>query len=187
MQTPDSSTVNPVSDGGDGGSPGEVDTSPTFSNRWPELLLSAGLMVVAAVVLMDAKRLGTGWDEFEGPMAGYFPFYVGCLLMAAGAWIFLRQLYAWRSDNPVFASRQQMGRVWSVIWPTGVFVGLISVLGIYIASMVLIAWFMWRHGTHGWGATAGVAVGVPLFFFVVFERYFLVSLPKGPIEALLGF
>jgi putative tricarboxylic transport membrane protein len=32
-----------------------------------------------------------------------------------------------------------------------------------------------------------VALGVPLFFFLVFERWFLVPLPKGPLEALLGF
>jgi hypothetical protein len=31
-----------------------------------------------------------------------------------------------------------------------------------------------------------VAVGVPLFFFLVFERWFLVALPKGPVEAWLG-
>ena len=29
--------------------------------------------------------------------------------------------------------------------------------------------------------TAAVAVGVPLFFYGVFERWFLVPLPKGPI------
>jgi putative tricarboxylic transport membrane protein len=169
------------------GDAGAEDTSPTFSSRWPELLLSVGLMLVAAIVLMDAKRLGTGWDEFDGPRAGYFPFYVGCLLMAAAAWIFLRQLYAWRSANPEFASRQQMGRVWAVVWPTGAFILLIGVLGIYFAAAVLISWFMRRHGSHGWASTAGVAIGVPLFFFVVFERYFLVALPKGPIESLLGF
>jgi len=32
-----------------------------------------------------------------------------------------------------------------------------------------------------------VAIGVPLVFFLVFERWFLVPLPKGPIEQLLGF
>jgi hypothetical protein len=34
--------------------------------------------------------------------------------------------------------------------------------------------------------TASVAIGVPLFFFFVFERWFLVLLPKGPIEAMFG-
>ena len=166
---------------------GDGDTSPVYSNRWPELLLALALMAVAAVVLMDAKRLGTGWDEFDGPRAGYFPFYVACLLMAAGAWIAVRQLLAWRKPNPSFASRQQMGRVWAIVWPMTVFVALVGVLGIYVAAAVLIGWFMWRHGSHGLLISVAVAFGVPLFFFVVFERYFLVALPKGPLEAMLGF
>ena len=32
-----------------------------------------------------------------------------------------------------------------------------------------------------------IAVGVPVATFVIFEKWFLVPLPKGPIEALLGF
>jgi hypothetical protein len=61
------------------------------------------------------------------------------------------------------------------------------VLGIYIASVGLIGYFMVRHGKHKLALTAAVAVGVPVLFFVVFERWFLVQLPKGPIEAMLGF
>jgi RND superfamily putative drug exporter len=65
-------------------------------------------------------------------------------------------------------------------------VGVIAVLGIYIASVGLIGYFMVRHGKHKLALTAAVAVGVPVLFFVVFERWFLVQLPKGPIEAMLG-
>jgi putative tricarboxylic transport membrane protein len=32
-----------------------------------------------------------------------------------------------------------------------------------------------------------VAIGMPIVTFVVFERWFLVPLPKGPIEEFLGF
>ena len=45
---------------------------------------------------------------------------------------------------------------------------------------------MIRHGKHAVPLTLGVAAGVPLVFFLVFERWFLVPLPKGPLEALLG-
>ena len=31
-----------------------------------------------------------------------------------------------------------------------------------------------------------VAIGVPLFFYAVFERWFLVLLPKGPLERAFG-
>jgi hypothetical protein len=34
--------------------------------------------------------------------------------------------------------------------------------------------------------TLGVSIGVPLAFFLVFEKWFLVPLPKGPIENMLG-
>ena len=47
--------------------------------------------------------------------------------------------------------------------------------------------FMARYGGFRWPLTAGVAAGVPLVFVLVFERWFLVPLPKGPLERLLGF
>jgi hypothetical protein len=34
---------------------------------------------------------------------------------------------------------------------------------------------------------AAIALGMPVATFVIFEKWFLVPLPKGPIEALLGF
>lgn len=158
-----------------------------FGSRWFELGLALLLMVAAVVVLVDARRLGTGWDEFDGPRSGYFPFYIGCLLLASAGWIALRQLLHWRSHNPDFANGEQMGRVWSIVWPMTLYVGLITWLGIYVASALLIAWFAARHGTHRWFTAAAVAIGVPLVFFIIFERYFLVALPKGPLEAALGF
>jgi len=159
----------------------------TLGTRWPELLLALGLMGVAVVVLVDARRLGTGWDEFDGPRSGYFPFYVASLLLASSGWIALKQLLSWRRHNPAFASRPQLGSVWAMAWPMAVYVALIQPLGIYVASFLLIAYFMRRHGKYRVPALTAVALGVPLFFFLVFERYFLVALPKGPIEALLGF
>jgi putative tricarboxylic transport membrane protein len=45
---------------------------------------------------------------------------------------------------------------------------------------------MKRHGQYGWPLTAAVSVAVPLAFFLLFERWFLVLLPKGPIERALG-
>ena len=53
--------------------------------------------------------------------------------------------------------------------------------------IALIAWFMLRHGRYRVLPTAAVSIGVPLLAFLVFERWFLVPLPKGPLEAMLGF
>jgi hypothetical protein len=158
----------------------------SVSVRWPELITALALMATALLVIGDSLRVGIGWAD-DGPRSGYFPFYVGMLLLLASGWVAAGQLWRWSRTAEVFAEREQIRSVLSILVPMVVYVGLIAVLGIYLASMGLIGYFMIRHGKHSVPLTAAVAVGVPVLFFVVFERWFLVQLPKGPIEALLGF
>lgn len=153
--------------------------------RWPELLVALLLMAVAAVVMFDSRRVGAGWAD-DGPQSGYFPFYIGLAMFLASAWTAVVQLARWQRFE-LFAERTQLRSVLTILWPMVVYVALIPWLGIYVASTLLIAFFMLRHGRHAALLTAAVAVGVPLFFFLVFERWFLVALPKGPLEAMLGF
>ena len=61
-----------------------------------------------------------------------------------------------------------------------------SLFGIYLASMVLIALFMLWLGRYRWPITAAISIGVPVAFYFMFEKWFLVPLPKGPIEDWLG-
>ncbi len=162
----------------------ESDSSGTVDVRWPELVLALTLLATAVLVIVDSVRVGIGWAE-DGPRSGYFPFYIGLGLLGSSAWIAVQQLRHWRVKN-TFAERSQLASVWAILWPMVLYVGLIAVMGIYIASAVLICYFMLRHGKHGLWVTAGVSVGVPLVCFAVFERWFLVPLPKGPVEILLG-
>lgn len=153
--------------------------------RWPELLMAAFLLVVAILVIVDSVRVGTGWAD-DGPRSGYFPFYIGLMLAGASGWIMLSQLSRWKRDRAVFAEHEQLRLVMAVFVPMVVYVALIFGIGIYVASALLIGYFMRRYGKYRWVITLPVAIGVPLFFFVVFERWFLVLLPKGPLERLLG-
>ena len=63
---------------------------------------------------------------------------------------------------------------------------LVPFLGIYLASALLLAVFMKWLGRYRWGLTFGIAIAVPIIFYFMFEKWFLVPLPKGPIEELLG-
>jgi putative tricarboxylic transport membrane protein len=154
--------------------------------RWPEVAVAGFLMAVGVLVIVDAMRVGTGWSD-DGPRSGYFPFFIGCALLASSGWVLVQQLVTWSRSNPAFAERSQLAQVIAVLVPMTVYVALIYPLGIYLASALLIAYFMKRYGAYGIPLTAAVALGVPLFFFLVFERWFLVPLPKGPIERLIGF
>ena len=158
----------------------------SVGTRWPELIVAVALMLLAVLVIVDSLRVGTGWAE-DGPRSGYFPFYIGMLLLLSSGSVLVGQLLKWRGEDSEFAKRTQIALVIAVLVPMAVYVGLIALIGIYLASLALIAYFMRRHGRYGWLLTGSVSVGVPLFFFIVFERWFLVPLPKGPIENLLGF
>ena len=74
----------------------------------------------------------------------------------------------------------------SVVVPTAIYVGLMPFTGLYLASIVFIAWFMRWLGKYSWTMVAPVAIGMPIIVYIVFEKYFLVALPKGPIEQWLN-
>ena len=82
--------------------------------------------------------------------------------------------------------------VLSVLLPTIVYVlfisgvGPIPGLGIYVPSIIFIAVFMLWLGKYKWLKTLIISVSVVLVFFVLFEIWFKVPLPKGPLEAALG-
>ncbi len=156
------------------------------STRGPELAVAGFLMVLAGLVIVDSIRTGIGWAD-DGPKSGYFPFRIGLLLLGAAGWVFVNTLLKWREAHALFAEREQLRTVMAMLIPMVVYVGGIAFLGLYVSSLVLIAYFMRRYGKFGWPLTAVVSVGVPLAFFLVFERWFLVPLPKGPIERLLGY
>ena len=163
-----------------------TDDKTVVGSRWPEAGMAVFLLAIGALVVVDSLRVGTGWGD-DGPRSGYFPFYIGLLLIASIGFVLLRQLLRWTAADPDFAHRSQLASVLAVFVPMIVYVALIAGVGIYVASLVLIGYFMRRHGRYGWGPVAAVSVGVPLVVFLVFERWFLVLLPKGPIERLLGF
>jgi len=64
---------------------------------------------------------------------------------------------------------------------------LVPYTGIYAASALLIAFFMLWFGRYNWLFAIGIAVLVPVLTFLMFEIWFLVPLPKGPLENLLGY
>jgi hypothetical protein len=164
---------------------GQADTG-ALGTRWPELIVAAFLLLIGVLVVTDSMRVGTGWGD-DGPRSGYFPFYIGLLLLASSGWVFVTTMLKWRHSDPVFAERAQLASVLAVLVPMAVYVLAIAFVGIYLASMLLIGYFMRRHGKFGWVVTVGVSILVPVIFFLVFERWFLVPLPKGPIEQMLGF
>ena len=70
--------------------------------------------------------------------------------------------------------------------PTVVYVALIGWMGFYLASILFIGFFMIWLGRYSWLKSSIVALSVNVVTFLLFEIWFKVPLPKGPIESLLG-
>ena len=90
-------------------------------------------------------------------------------------------------SNEPFVRREQFHNVMKVFVPMAIYVGLIGLIGIYVASALFIAVFMRWLGKFRWYLTILVSIAVPFALFVIFELWFLLPLPKGPVEDLLGY
>jgi putative tricarboxylic transport membrane protein len=155
------------------------------THRSVEIGVTIFIAAFALVIIAGSIQAGIGWGD-EGPKAGFFPFYVGLLILVSSVINLVGALQE-RADGTLFAEWGQLRQVMSILIPTVIYVALIPWIGIYVASVLLIAVFMRWIGHYGWGKVAAISIGVPLFTFVVFEKWFMVPLPKGPIEASLGF
>ena len=156
-----------------------------FRVKSAEIAVAALFLATGALVMYDSVRLGSTWGD-DGPQPGYFPFYIALIMTVAALVNLARGLMIPRDRNGPFVLTQQLKMVLTVLVPTAIYVGAISQVGIYVSSIVFIAFFMRWLGKFAWWKVAAVSVGTAVALFLVFERWFLVPLPKGPIEALLG-
>jgi hypothetical protein len=152
--------------------------------RTADRVTAAILIVVGIVVLSDAVRLGFGWGT-DGPQSGFFPFWLAVIMIVTSG-VVLVQAVATPGARP-FVTRTQLLPVAKVLAPAAAMVAATHVVGLYVAAAVYLGFYMRWVGRHSWSAVVLLAVGIPLITFVIFERWFLVPLPKGPLEAWLGY
>jgi putative tricarboxylic transport membrane protein len=174
--------------------PAEDEGSALISNAAMEIVVALLLLGGSAIVIYDSMKLGFGWQEGVGPAPGSFPFWVSVILgvsslviLATAVVNILRQ-----GDSETFVAARPFGRVMAVLVPSIVYVALIGGLslgpvevpgiGIYVASAIFICAFMLVIGREGIFKSIGVSVGVPIALYLMFEKWFLVPLPKGPLE-----
>ena len=147
--------------------------------------MAALFFIFGAIVVYDSVRLGSGWAA-DGPRPGYFPFYVGLLICVSSAINFVRALLIRGEKNRSFVERGQLRMVLTVLIPTAIYAALVTWIGIYAASVLFIAFFMIWLGKYAWWKAALTSVATAVVFYLVFEVWFKVPLPKGPIETMLG-
>lgn len=151
-----------------------------------ELAVAAIIFALGALVAYDSYRLGSSWAS-DGPQSGYFPFYIGLFTCICGAVVFAQGLLRLKTDQQVFVTLSQLKQVLVILLPSTVYVLGVQLIGIYVSSALFIALFMRLAGKYSWIRSIAVGVGVSVSAFVMFEIWFKIPLPKGPLESLLGY
>jgi putative tricarboxylic transport membrane protein len=155
------------------------------SHRTVEIAVALVTLVFGILILVGSWQVGVDWGV-EGPKPGFFPFYISLFIIVASIYNLVQAMTLGGIKGGLFSSWEQLRRVMSVVVPSTIYVALVPFLGMYVSSILLIGVFMMWLGKYSLWKTLPVAVGVPVIVYIVFETYFQIPLPKGPVEYWLG-
>ena len=162
------------------------DDRPIAKSRNVDIVVLVLLLALAGLLGWDSTRVGNAWGD-DGPQAGYFPFYLSVLMGVACIFGLARLLAAPGGSSQGFINRHQFVRVIQVFVPTLAFVIVTEFLGLYVASFLLVAGFMWWIGRMALWKSVLTSFLFAAAMFLTFEIAFNVIMPKGPLEAAFGF
>ena len=148
--------------------------------RKADLAIAVLLAAVGALVVADAVRLGFGWGP-NGPEAGFFPFYLGLGLVICAAIVSIKVISAYRKQGPGKALIPP-GAMKPLLWvllPSVGMVMLTELVGIHLAAMLYLGFYMRAVGKVGWAKTVAIALVAPAVLYIAFDKVFMVPLPQG--------
>jgi hypothetical protein len=144
---------------------------------------AVAMLAFGALVIAGSVQAGIAWGA-EGPRSGFFPFLIGLAIILSSV---INLVQSVRSPSSgLFAEWAQLRQVVAVILPTTIYVVSVGWVGLYLPSMLLIGGFMIWLGKYNPVHAVALAAGVMAATYVTFEWWFLVPLPKGPVEDWLG-
>lgn len=161
--------------------------TPLVATRWVEIGLALFTAALGGIVMYGSLETGIGWGD-AGPQAGYFPFYIGLLMSAASLGNLAMALLRTQAMASAFVGRAAFRQVLAVFLPIVGYVMAMPFIGIYLASALFIAWFMWRDRQrdkpYGPALIATISCGAALASYLIFALWFKVPLDAGVLADL---
>ena len=152
-----------------------------FSRRALEALTAAITGAFGIAVIVQSLDNGIGWST-AGVESGTFPFMTGLIVAAGSLYNLVR---GWLRGREIIVDRVAFRRTVALFLPAAVFVAVIPLVGIYVASAgYLLATLRMQSGLS-WLRALAIAVVVAIGLYVVFEWSFQVALPHGLLGAWL--
>jgi hypothetical protein len=136
-----------------------------------------------ASVIISSLSNGIGWSA-AGVDAGTFPFVVGVIILSGSAFNLVQ---GWLGARDVVLRPSELRRLGILFIPAVVYVGVIPLIGMYLASAFYVfgalAWH--KRGSFVFSGIAAISTAVALY--LIFEITFQISLPRGALADIIGF
>ena len=157
-----------------------------FNTRFAmEVVAALFTTVVGLVFAIGSLRHGIAWAA-NGPAAGFFPFYIGCLIVLGSFGNLVQVTLARRRLTAEFIPADRVRDVAAFVVSVLAFAVMVAFLGLYVSTAAyLFCVTVWKAKLRP-SRAALLGLGTALFFFVCFEYAFKLPLPKGPLLGLFG-
>jgi hypothetical protein len=154
--------------------------------RTAEITCGLVLFFLGLLVLWESLELNIGWG-LNGPEAGFFPFWLAMGLVISSIFIILEAAVSKKPAlNRRFIERAAIIPVLKVAVPAFGMVALTEAIGLYPAALIYLAVYMRWIGKHRWLTTALVSLLIPVASYFIFDKWFLIPMPKGHWQWISG-
>jgi hypothetical protein len=128
-----------------------------------------------AAVVVSSFGNGIGWSA-SGVDAGTFPFIVGLIILSGSVFNLVQ---GWLEVGDILLRPSELKRLGILFIPAAVYVGVIPLVGMYLASAAYVFGALAWHKRGSFVFAGIAAIGTALALYVIFERTFQISLPRG--------
>jgi hypothetical protein len=136
-----------------------------------------------AAVVVSSLGNGIGWST-AGVDAGTFPFIVGLIILSGSVFNLVQ---AWLEARDILLLPSELKRLAMLFIPAAIYVGVIPLIGMYLASAAYVFGALAWHKRGAFVFAGIAAIGTALALYLIFERTFQTSLPRGLLGDFIGF
>jgi hypothetical protein len=136
-----------------------------------------------AAVVVSSLDNGIGWSA-AGVEAGTFPFIVGLIILSGSVFNLVQ---GWLQSRDILLRPSELRRLGILFIPAVVYVGVIPLTGMYLASAGYVFGALAWHKRGALVFSAVAAISTALALYLIFELTFQISLPRGALGDALGF
>jgi hypothetical protein len=136
-----------------------------------------------AAVVVSSLGNGIGWSA-AGVDSGTFPFIVGFIILSGSIFNLVQ---GWLQARDIVLQPSELKRLGMLFIPAVACVGVIPLIGMYLASAGYVFGALAWHKRGSLVFSGVAAISTALALYLIFERTFQISLPRGVLGDALGF